>query len=412
MNPNLEGITILEAATAFAVPMAGRLLADWGAEVIRVEHTIRGAYLRDVQNSAFGKSGARAGRIIQTDVDYDMENHNRNKKSIALDLSTGRGQEILYRMIAKADVFLSNFRDREIKKFNLEWDTLQQINPRLIHANLTGYGKCGPDKDLPGYDFLTFWARSGLLHILMKPSAEPLVTPLAIGDRFAATILALGIMTALFVRERTGLGQQVDTSLFNTGVFAIACDIGGSLITGQDLQQCDRKDVLNVLSTFYQTKDGRWLRLGIGGQSILYWTRFCQAIGRPDIEKDPRFASHELRLTNRSALFRIVEEAFLSRTLAEWKIRLNKAALPWGIVQNLPEATSDPQARANGFFDSCEHPTYGHIEMVAPPVSLSRTEATIRMPAPVFGQHTEEILLRYGYTQQEIKQLRAEKVIV
>ncbi len=410
MALGLEGIRILETATVYAAPMAGRLLADWGADVVKVEHPIRGDILRGIQNTSVGTSGTRAGKVIETPIDYDAENHNRNKRSMTLDLSKKRGQEVMHKMLATADVLLSNFRDREMKKFNLEWETLTKINPRLVHANLTGYGKDGPDKDLPGYDFLTFWARSGLLHVLMKPGMDPLITPLAVGDRMTGAIMALGIMTALFTRERTGKGQQVDASLLNTGVYGITCDIGGSLVTGKDNQQVDRKDVLNVLATFYQSSDGRWLRLGIT-QTDLYWSKFCQAIERTDIENDPRFISYESRIKNRADLFRIVETAFNARPFAEWKARLDKAGLPWGPVMSLPEVTNDPQTRANKFFDSYDHPTYGHIEMVAPPVKLSETPVNIRMPAPVFGQHTEEVLLEHGYTWEDIEQLRNAKVI-
>jgi len=410
MALGLEGIKIVETATVFAGPMAGRLLADWGAEVIHVEHPVRGDIARGIRESSVGSAGIRAGRIIQSDILYDTENHNRNKRSMTLDLSREIGQKVMHKLLKEADVFLSNFRPRELKKFKLEYDSLSRLNPRLICAHVTGYGRKGPDQDAPGYDFLTFWARSGLLHVMLKPDMAPVITPLAVGDRLTGVALVGGIMAALFVRERTGVGQEVDVSLFNTGVFAITGDVGGALVTGQDLQQVDRKDVLNAVATFYQTKDSRWVRLGMT-QADPYWSRFCRAIEREDLEHDPRFSSYEPRIQNHVALFNILEEVFLSKTLAEWKVRLTEAGLPWAPVQSLPEVIADPQARSNDFFDAYDHPTYGRIELVANPIKLSKTPATIRMPAPEFSQHTEEILLEHGYTWDAIEKLKQEGVI-
>ncbi|MFC2071456.1 CaiB/BaiF CoA transferase family protein [Chloroflexota bacterium] len=404
----LEGIKVVDTTTAIAGPMAGRLLADWGADVIHIEHPLRGDIARGPRGNQ--TAGQQAGRVLVSDINYIAENHNRNKRGMTLDLSQEGGREIIYKLLEKADVLLVNFRPRELKKFKLEYETLSQLNPRLIQANLTGYGRKGPDKDAPGFDYLAFWARSGLLHVLLKPGITPLITPGGMGDRMSALALALGIMTALYVRERTGVGQEVDVSLFQTGVFGITADIGGALVTGQDLQQLDRKDVVNAVLTFYQTKDGKWLRLGLG-QPDPYWSRFCQAIEREDIEHDPRFESFVPRIDNHVALFKILKEVFLARTLDEWKVRLTGVGLPWDPVQTLPEVIADPQARANDFFTSYDHPTYGRIEVVANPIKLSKTPETIRMPAPEFGQHTEVVLLEYGYTWEDIERLKQQGMI-
>lgn len=412
MTLALEGIKVIETASGMAGPMAGRLLGDWGADVIHIEHPITGDMSRDAQRLLTAQVAARLtnGRAIVTDINYSMENHNCNKRSMTLDLSQERGQKILYKLLEKADVFLSNYRPRELKKFKLEYDTLSRLNPRLIHANVTGYGKKGPDRDLPGYDFDAFWARSGVLRVLLTPEMIPPTTPIANGDRVAALALACGITTALLVRERTGVGQEVDVSIFNAGVFFNANDIGGALVTGQDRQNVDREQLANVLLNSFKTKDGRWLRLAIN-RPDLYWSRFCQGIEREDLEHDPRFDSFASRIENHVALFNIVEEAFLTKTLEEWKVRLTEAGLPWAPIQSLPEVISDPQARANDFFAAYDHPTYGRIEIVANPIKLSKTPATVRMPAPEFGQHTEEVLLEYGYTWEDIEQFKEQGVI-
>jgi len=403
MGLALEGIKVVETAMVYAGPMASRLLADWGADVIKIEHPVRG----DIARS---ESAKRGGKAIPSDINYRLETFNRNKRGITLDLSQDGGREIIYKLLEKADVFLSNYRPRELKKFKLEYDTLSQLNPRLIYANVTGYGSRGPDRDLPGYEFTSYFPRSGMLHLLQVPGTHPVQPPLGLGDNVAGLALACGIMTALFIRETTGVGQEVDVSLFHTGVYALSLDVAGSLVTGQDRQQVDRKDIANVLVNPYQTKDGRWLFLGVS-QPDLYWSRFCRAIEREDLEHDPRFASFEPRIENHIALFHILEEVFLGKTLEEWKIHLNEAGLPWAPVQNLPEVTADLQARANDFFVSYDHPTYGRIEVVANPIKLSKAPSTARMPAPELGQHTEEVLLENGYTWEDIARFKEQGVI-
>lgn len=404
----LEGIKVIETASGMAGPMAGRLLADWGADVIHIEHTVRGDMSRDARRLL--AATVTSGRAIVTDINYSYENHNCNKRGMTLDLSKEHGREIIHKLLEKADVLLSNFRPRELEKFNLNYETLSRLNPRVICANVTGYGKKGPDRDLPGYDFNAFWARAGVLHVLLTPSMVPPATPMANGDRVASLALICGILAALFVRERTGLGQEVDTSVFSAGVFFNTNDVGGALVTGQDRQNVDRDDLANVLLNSYKTKDDRWLRLAIN-QPDVYWSKFCQGTGREDLEHDPRFETFAKRIDNHRVLFQIVEETFLSRTLAEWKTRLTEAGLPWAPVQTLPEVVSDPQARANDFFVAYDHPAHGKIEVVANPAKLSKTPATVRMPAPEFGQHTEEILLEHGYKWEDIEQFKGEGVI-
>ncbi|MFC2071457.1 CaiB/BaiF CoA transferase family protein [Chloroflexota bacterium] len=400
----LEGIKVIETATVFAGPMAGRLLADWGADVIHIEHPLRGDVTRRQGIAWMG------GKRIESDINYAAQNFNRNKRGMALDLSKEDGQEILYRLLKKADVLLSNYRPRELKKFKLEYETLSRLNPRLIQANLTGYGKTGPDKDFPGYEHTGLFPRSGILYALQAPGAPPPETPLSLGDNVTGLALALGIMTALYMRTETGVGQEVDVSLFQTGVFAFSYDIAGALVTRQDRRQVDRKDFTNAVYNYYETKDGRWLCLALSQQD-LYWSRFCQAIDRKDLEHDPRFETFEPRTENHVALFYILEEVFLTKTLEEWRVCLTEAGLPWSPIQSLPEVIADPQTKANDFFASLDHPNHGLIEVVANPIKLSKAPATVRTPAPEFGQHTKEVLLEYGYTWEDIERLKQQSVI-
>ncbi|HEY32464.1 MAG TPA: CoA transferase [Dehalococcoidia bacterium] len=400
---NLEGIKVMETASVYAGPMAGRLLADWGAEVVHIEHPVRG----DIARS---ESSKRGGKIIQSDINYRLENYNRNKRSITLDLSLEGGRKVLYKLLETADVFISNFRPREIKAYGLEYETLNRLNPGIIRANISGYGRKGPDSDLPGYEFTSYFPRTGMLHVLQTPGGGPGLPPYGLGDNVAAMALACGIMTSLFIRERTGIGQEVDVSLFQAGVYALSLDIAGSLVTGQDRRQVETRDVANPLVSPYRTRDERWLYLGVS-QPDLYWSRFCRAIGREDLENDPRFATFDLRIENHVDLSHILEEVFQGRTLEEWKVPLNDAGLPWAPVQNLPETAADPQARANDFYVAYDHPTYGRIEGVANPIQLGRTTAGVTRPAPELGQHTEEVLLEHGYTWEDIERLKQQGVI-
>ncbi|MFC1982932.1 CaiB/BaiF CoA transferase family protein [Chloroflexota bacterium] len=404
MMAALEGIKVVEVARVIGGPLAGRFLAEWGAEVLHIEHPITG------DESRYYVSRNGKGKVILSDINYSWENNNRSKKGVTIDLSQERGKEILHKLVEKADVFLTNLRPRDLKKFNAEYDTLCRVNHKLIYACLTGYGRKGPDRNLPGFDLTGFWARAGIMNMLSEPGKSPPFSRPGFGDTISGMALALGIVTALFARERTGIGQEVDVSLFNTGVFVLSYDIAGSLVTGQDFQQRERKEVLNPLTNFYQTKDGRWLYLAMVYPDR-YWSRACNAIEREDLEHDPQFESFEARVENHTALFTILEETFLSKTLAEWKDRFNEAGLPYAPAQKLTEVTADPQARANDFFATFDHPTYGPIEVIACPIKLSKTPASIRTPAPEFSQHTEQVLLEHGYTWEDIEQFKQQGII-
>ncbi len=405
MASGLQGIKVVETASVIAGPMAGRLLADWGADVIHIDLPVRRARAQVRQSPSDGAMLAGSKAIV-SDIDYGAQNHNRNKRGMTLDLSHERGQEIIYKLLEKADVFLSNFRQRELVKFKLEYDTLSQLNPGLIYANLTGYGRKGPDREKPAYEPTAYFCRTGIFHVTPMPATQPI----GFGDYITGLTLAYGILTALLIRERTGIGQEVDASLFNSGVFAISWDIAGALVTGKDRQPGERKDVTQALNNSYQTKDGRWLRVAVN-QPDIYWSRFCKAVERENLEHDPRFASSQAMIENHEALFHVLEEVFLTRTLEEWKPRLTEAGLPWDPVQTLPEVINDPQARANDLFVPLDHPTYGRLEVVSNPIKLSKTPETIRMPAPELDQDTEEVLSELGYTGQDIEQLREQGVI-
>jgi crotonobetainyl-CoA:carnitine CoA-transferase CaiB-like acyl-CoA transferase len=420
MSMPLQGLKVIEAAQNAAGPMAGRWLADWGADVIHIEHPTRG----DPVRSRFFRM--YAGRDIESNFNYAWENIDRNKRSLTLDLAKPVGKEILRNLVEKADVFLTNYRTSDLIKFSCQYEDLERLNRRLIYASVTGYGDVGPDKDTPGFDVSAFFSRAGLLEAMRNPGQVPPPNVIALGDFITALGLTCGILAALNNRAVTGKGQEVKTSLYNMGVYAMSYDIAATLLLKQLMpppplvnellakQKGNRIDLreasLTPMVNYYETLDGRWISLALV-QPMQYWPNLCRAIDRDDLIDDNRFNSFEGILMNRSELFRILDDSFRKKTLEEWRERMDQEGLVWALLQNCLEVINDPQARANDFFTAFNHPSHGPVEMVACPVKLSDTPAQIRMAAPEFGQHTEEVLLEFGYTWDDIARFKESGVI-
>jgi crotonobetainyl-CoA:carnitine CoA-transferase CaiB-like acyl-CoA transferase len=432
----LEGIKVIDVSQVAAVPMCARHLADFGADVLHIENAVTGDSWRNLQA---GAGGGTSG--TPSDIPYNWEAFNRNKRSVAIDLSKEGGRRIIYKMVEKADIFLTNLRLIERKKFEMEYQTLRALNPRLIYASVTGHGMEGPDKDVPAYDTTVFWARSGVSHLLTVPGMSGPNPRPAFGDNVAGLALAFGVMTALHTRDRLGVGQEIDTSLFFTGLYQLTFDVAAALTTGRDemeyrlvegfegseeereernsliketrlaikhLADFYRERLPNPMANTYETRDGKLIRFN-ALQADRYWSKFCKLIGREELEPNPRFATMEARKENRKELYHIFREAFQSRTLEEWRPLISD--LPASPVQTLVEVINDPQARANNFFLPFDHPNYGKMEIMASPVNMSETPATIRMPAPEFSQHTEEVLLEEGYSWEDIERFKEEGII-
>jgi crotonobetainyl-CoA:carnitine CoA-transferase CaiB-like acyl-CoA transferase len=421
----LEGIRVVDVSQVAAVPMAARHLADFGADVIHIENPRTGDSWRVYQA---GQGTGRAG--VPSEINYNWENYNRNKRSVTVDISLEGGRDILCRLLSEADVFVTNLRPFELRRYNLEYDTLRRLNPRLVYGALTGFGKKGPDRDAPAYDATAYWTRSGIPHMFTRPGTfGPGFRP-AFGDNVAGLVLAFGVMMAMHTRERTGLGQEVDVALFHSGLYQLGFDIAGALATGLDykdgreeppaeviaaaeagyahVREFYRSKAPNPLAGRYTTSDGRVI-VFTALQPDRYWGKFCRALGREDLETDPRFDSIDARRENCTALYPILDGVFARSTLEEWKPRLKE--IPFAVQQSLQEAVHDPQAAANDFFVAYEHPTHGQLRGVANPAKLSETPATIRMAAPEFGQHTEEVLLEYGYTWEDIAGFKDQGVV-
>jgi len=421
----LEGIKVIDCSQVAAVPMAARILGDFGADVVHVENPTTGDYWR-----VFKDAQAEQGGAAPSDFDYNWENFNRNKRSCTIDLYTESGRAIIHKMVKEADVFLSNLRDFEVERFQVDYETLRKINPRIVWGNVNGYGREGPDKELPAYDATAYWARAGFPYVMSQPGIPVYGYRPAIGDNVVGMSLAYGVMQALYVREKTGVGQRVDISLMHTGLYQNSFDVSGALITGMDFDDWREKPpqelqdqalmaVAQIMGFYsarlnspitggYITKDSRTLVFVIL-QPDRYWAKFCNAVGRPDLAENPKYQTIEGRAEDVTELRQIFSEIFMSKTYDEWHPLLE--GIPYAPNQSLKEIINDPQAIASGCFVEYDHPTRGRIKQVANPVIMSETPANVRMPAPEFGQHTEEVLLEYGFSWEDIAKFKDDGAI-
>ena len=397
MTGILEGIRVIDMGHFVAVPSGAAVLADWGADVLKVE-PLSGEPQRGIM------------ALSQTPVNWRFEVHNRNKRSIALDLKADRGRDILCALVRIFDVFMANYELAALQRLGLDYSTLAEVNPRLVYALLTGYGTAGPDKGRRGFDMAAAWAGTGMQYLLTESGRIPPQQRGGVLDRTVGFQMVAGIVAALLHRERTGRGQLVEFSLYHSGVWTLAADLQVAL-GGLPLAVHDRTRALNPLVNQYRTRDDRWIQLAML-QSDLSWHDFCQAVERPDLEGDPRFSDMPVRAEHCEELIGILDEVFARRTLDEWDVRLKEHGCIYGLVRTPEEVISDPQALANGFFAEIEHPLVGQTRMVTSPVKFRDTPASLRHTAPETGQHTEEVLLELGYDWDDITKLKDEGVIL
>jgi crotonobetainyl-CoA:carnitine CoA-transferase CaiB-like acyl-CoA transferase len=396
----LKGIKVVELGIWVAGPAAAAVLGDWGAEVIKIENPAGGDPVRALM---------ALGIPFELPVNPSLELDNRNKRSVTVNIQTPEGVAVVRRLLRDADVFVSNLRSAALRRAGLAYEDLRSENPRLIYAGISGYGTRGPEKDRAAFDYAAFWARAGAMASLGEPEGPPPSQRPAMGDHPAGLALAGAVAAALFHRERSGEGQEIHLSLFHAGMWMMATDVQTCLITGLAPSPTGRA-VPNPLWNHYQAKDGKWFHL-VMLQPDRYWPGFCEAIERPDLLADERYANVFTRVQHSQELIGLLDTIFATKTCAEWGEAFDRHGLVWGPVQSIAEVVHDPQAHANDVFAKVAHRSGDEIQLVRSPIEFSATPADIRHAAPELGEHTEEVLLETGYTWDDIAALKEKGAI-
>ena len=405
MTDVMKGVRILEVAEHMFVPTASAILADWGADVIKVEHHERGDAMRGL--------GSTGVLDLSKGVHVLNENANRGKRSIGLDLSSEEGVEVLYALAKTCDVFLANKLPQVLEKLRIDVQDIRKHNRDIIYVRGTASGPKGPDGNRGGYDMTSFWCRSGCAYSVSPPGMGfvlPQPGP-GFGDSIGGMTIAGGIAAALYKRERTGEPSVVDVSLLAAGVWAMGATIALSGQSGKPWQLGGggASGSSNPLTGLYKTSDERFVSL-VMLQGFHYWPDFCRHIDRPDLIDDPRFDSVEHLSANAGQAGDLIRAEFARHTLAEWTAKFQTLKGQWAPVQNTLEVAADPQVRANGYITSASTKEGTTFELVSTPVQFDEQPATTAR-APEFNEHCEEILLEAGIDAQRMIELKLAGVI-
>ena len=392
----LEGVKVLDLTRVLAGPYCAMFLGDLGAEVVKVEQPGIGD---DTRGWGPPFAGGESAYFLCV---------NRNKKSLTVDLKSAQGIDLLRRLAKTADVLIENFRPGTMERLGLGEKELRVSNPRLIYASLSGFGADGPMSDWPGYDLMV-QAWGGLMSITGTPEGGPTKVGVAIVDLVAGLMLGKSIAAALYAREKIGVGQKIDTSLLEAEV-ACLINVGSNYLIGGKVPARWGNAHPNIVPyQSFRTADG-YLVLGVASEGI--WRRFCQAVGKSALADDPRFAKNSDRVENRAALIGILTETFLGRDTDAWLNLLNRAEVPSAPVQTVDQVFGAPQVRHREMLVEVAHPTAGAVPMAGIPVKFSATPASIRLPPPLLGEHTAEVLQSWlGMSQTEIEDLKGKSVV-
>lgn len=392
----LAGIRVLDHTTALAGPYCTQLLGDLGADVIKIEQPGEGDQAR-----SWGPPfvGGESAYFLGT---------NRNKRGMTLDLSQPAGREVLRRLLERADVLVHNIpRESSRQKLGLDEASCRAVNPRLIWTSITGFGNTGPYAERAGYDVM-IQGMSGTMAITGEPSSGPLRFPTPIADITAGIYTALAIVSALFARERTGEGQSIDDALLDSQVTWLANIASGYLATGELVKKLGNAHPNIVPYQPFPTADG-WIIVAAGNDRL--FARLAELLKWPELAKDPRFATNAERLAHRDELVPMLAERFRQRSSHEWLKRLEEARIPAGPINTPEEALQNEHLLARGMIVEIEHPAAGLVRSLGNPMRLGRTPVTYRRPAPMLGEHTEEILAELGYGRAEIVEFREAGVV-
>jgi len=396
----LKGIKVVEYCVFHAGPGAGAILGDLGADVVKIENQ-EGDPMRD-----WNKLGARVFALPKGG-NLLFEISNRNKRGICLDINTEKGREIFLSMIKDADVFVTNLRKSTKIKLGIDYETLSKVNPKIIHANISGYGPEGPISDLGAYDPMG-QARSGMMFV--TGNTEPVLIQLAVLDQATCITASHAIMTALFVRERQGKGQEVHVSLLSTALWLLYVNLmsSSSKLLDPNIKWVRHEN--SPVRNNFCCKDGKWI-IGVHHPEEKYWPLFCKVTGKEELLEDPRFIEYEGRIKNGKELISIFDDVFTSKTRDEWLDLLLKNGLMFSPIQSIEEVLDDPQALANNYVVDFNHPDYGKVKIPGYPVHFSSFQAGTKCIAPKLGEHTDAVLLEMGYSDDIVQALKDEGVI-
>ncbi|APA78210.1 CoA transferase [Mycobacterium avium] len=379
----VEGVTVVELGVWVAGPAAGGILADWGADVIKIEPPT-------------GDPARMFGRMLGCDLGLNppFEMDNRSKRSVVLDLSSEPDRRAAFELLSGADVFLTNVRPGALQRLGLDFASVSAANPRLVYGLITGYGESGPDADRAAFDVAAFWSRAGVAHLLTRPGDTPPFQRGGMGDHSAGMTMAAAVCAALLARERTGAGQLVTTSLYRQGAYTVSFDLNTYLMSGQPIAIGQRESMGNPCMNNYAASDGRrfWI---VGLEPERHWPALCRAVGRPEWRDDPRFADARARAANSVALIAALDEIFATRPLDEWaQIFADEPDFFWSPVNSLEDVVADEQFHAAGGIvyvpDGADD--QAAVPMVATPADFHGTPWAPRSAAPELGQHTAEVL--------------------
>ena len=402
MNKVLEGIRLIEVADWGFVPSAATAIGDWGADIIKIEHPVYGDPIRGLITSGLipGASG----------INFFMAQLGRNKRSVGIDLNQEEGRRILYRLVEKADVFLTNFLPSARAKLKIESADIRAVNRKIIYAKGHGQGQKGPDADKGGYDGCSFWARGSVANRLSPPGEPPISQRPAFGDFISGMFTAGGIAAALYRRERTGEGSDVDVSLLAAACWVMSPDIVAAMTYGFELPQMTKGMVANALVNTYECRDGKYLTVMML-QFERFWPIFCKAVGREDWLKDPRYETPEKRNQATPWLVEDIAALMKTRDRAEWETILRASDCIWAPVASPLEIQNDPQVAANGYLMDYDDGQGNRTKVCSSPVQFNDEPFRIRSRAPEAGEHTEEVLLEAGFGWDDIGRWKEAGVI-